>query len=111
METDGQILKASASILDDAADSAEPITRDFDIGTFIDTLQWGGGGIPLDWNPGKRLSDLIDGPYRDVRDRMIAAMSYATRVLRANADAVNETARNYMGTELANVERMQELHR
>jgi hypothetical protein len=111
METDGQILKISASILDDAADIAEPTTRDFENGTVIDTSQWGGGGIPLQWDPGKRLSDLVDGPYRDVRDRMIAAMDYAVRVMRENADAVNSTANAYMATELTNAERMQELHR
>lgn len=111
METDGQVLKASASILDEAADIAEPTTRSFESGSFIDTSQWGGGGIPLEWNVTKTLGDLVDGPYREARARMIAAMDYAVRVMRENADAVTQTANTYLAAEQDNVDHFQELER
>jgi hypothetical protein len=98
-------------MLDEAADIAEPKTTNFESGTFIDTSQWGGGGIPLEWNVAKRLSDLVDGPYREARARMIAAMDYAARVLRSNSDAVNATANTYIAAEQDNVDNFQELER
>ena len=111
METDGEILKMSATMLDDAASMAEPKTRRFEGNTVIDTASWGGGGIPLQWNICVRLSDLVDGPYREARARMIAAMDYAVRVMRENSDAVNAAANTYIATEQANTDIMQELHR
>jgi hypothetical protein len=107
METDGQILKQSGTMLDHAGDVADETTRTFEHGSVIDTSSWGGGGIPLDWNIAKRLSDFVDGPYRDIRGRMIAAMDYAGRIMRANADAVIAAANTYIAAEDDNTHKFQ----
>jgi hypothetical protein len=94
--TDGEVLKQAGEILDQAADVAEPLAREFDERSHIPTEAFGGVALPPTWNFSGRLADLLAGPYAHTAALMSAAVSRSALVLRKNSDAVIDAARLYL---------------